>query len=392
MEKTGVSAVDYRIVKEGETQLLVPLEEGPVKFPSFFNPQGRFVREVSIVCYKAFADSTALTRSDLTFADSLAGTGARGIRVAKEVPEFIRVYLNDISSTSLDLARRSAITNGVEEKCVFSKSEACAFLSSRQESLGERFDVVDVDPFGTPSPFVDCALRATRHGGMLSISATDTAVLCGVYPQVAQRKYLGLPVRTDYAHEVGMRLMFGLLAMTAMRFESSIQPLFCHHDMHYFRIYCTVEIGNRYSRQNEEEIGFVLHCFRCGYRSIMPRHDLGSKLALKAEGLECPSCHEGILKLGGPLWIGRIQLAEFVERCGRLSELSIFQPELDQPLYYDIATLSDEMGLRTPKIGDVISELKSTGHSASRTRLDPTAVRTDAPLEELRKLVAQLSR
>ena len=139
---------------------MVPEQDAPTKFPTFFNPRGRFVRDVSIACYKAFA--LAEKRNDLVFADSLAGSGARGIRVANEAKDFSSVIINDISSTSLDLARRSAELNHVADKCKFSRSEVSAFLSVRQENNGDRFDVVDVDPFGTPSPFIDCALRSLK--------------------------------------------------------------------------------------------------------------------------------------------------------------------------------------------------------------------------------------
>ena len=118
--------------------------------------------------------------------------------MANEVLEFDRVFLNDISPVSIELAQIAARQNRVEQKCIFSQEETCAFLSGRVPNHGERFDAVDLDPFGTPSPFVDDALRATKHGGILSVSATDTAVLCGIYPSVAQRKYLGLPLRTEY--------------------------------------------------------------------------------------------------------------------------------------------------------------------------------------------------
>ncbi len=378
-------------IKEGSTELIVPDQIEPTKYPSFFNPRGKLVRDVSIICYSACV--SALKKSgthadDLTFADSLCGTGARGIRVATEVRDVDRVFLNDVSSLSIDLAKRSAKENGVEQRCVFSQEEACSFLSARNPNEGERFDIVDVDPFGTPSPFVECALRAVKHGGMLSISATDTAVLCGVYPRVAQRKYLGLPLRTDYSHEIGMRLIFGLLSMGAMRLESSIKPLFCHHDMHYFRAYCTVEIGNSYSRQNESEIGYVLHCFRCGSRKVVSR----TNFFLDIEGnLKCSECTTQGVKFAGPLWIGKIQSQDFVANCARNSELGLFQSESDIPLYYDLTEMSDIMETRTPKIMDVITELNSIGHSAGRTRLNRNAVRTDAPPKDLRKILARLS-
>jgi len=379
-------------IREGLTELIVPDQIEPTKYPSFFNPRGKLVRDVSIICYSVLASTLkegGAHSDDLTFADSLCGTGARGIRVANEVREVDRVFLNDVSSLSIDLAKRSAKENGVEQRCVFSQEEACSFLSARNPNIGERFDIVDVDPFGTPSPFVECALGAVKDGGMLSISATDTAVLCGVYPRVAQRKYLGLPLRTDYAHEIGMRLIFGLLSMSAMRLESSIKPLFCHHDMHYFRAYCSVEIGNSYSRQNESEIGFVLHCFKCGSRKVASRSNFFMDIEAN---LKCSECASTGVKFAGPLWIGKIQSQEFVARCAKNSDLSLFQPESDIPLYYDLTEISDIMGTRTPKIMDVITEVKSIGHSAGRTRLNWNAVRTDAPAGDLRKILARLSR
>ena len=92
------------------------------------------------------------------------------------------------------------------------------------------------------------------------------------------------------------------------------------------------------------------------------------------------------------MWIGKIQSEKFVASCAALSQKTLFEQELDLPLYYDIADFSDKMGVRTPKILVVISELKKSGHSASRTRLNPTAVRTSAPLPELRKILVALAR
>ncbi len=388
----ALSSPNTRKLLEGKTTLIVPEGVEPVKYPSFFNPKGRFVRDVSLVCYRAYAET--LQRNDslaykLSFADSLSGTGGRGIRVANELSDYFdRIFLNDVSPTSIELAEESAKENGVIGKCYFDQEEVCSFLQTREKNNGERFDVVDLDPFGTPSPYVDCCIRATKHAGLLSISATDTAVLCGVYPKVAQRKYLGLPLRTDYAHEIGLRLIFGLLALTAMRFEASVRPLFCHHDMHYFRAYCLVEIGNNFSRQNEAEMGYVLHCFRCGYRKILVREEFGSDLTVQ---LLCPDC-SGTMKVGGPLWAGRIQSKDFVAKCAAISDLSLFEEELDLPLYYDLSEISDTMEIRTPKITDVIRELESSGHLAGRTRLNRKAIRTEAPLRELRETLARLAR
>jgi len=386
-----LNSIASRVLREGKTSLLVPELLEPRKYPSFFNPRGKLVRDVSLACYESYARTfrSGGESQRLSFADCLSGTGARGIRVANELPMlFDRIFLNDISPTSIELAKRSAIENGVQDRCFISQEESCAFLLTRTLNQGERFDVVDVDPFGTPSPYIDCAIRAVTHGGMLSVSATDTAVLCGVYPKVAQRKYLGLPLRTDYSHEIGLRLIFGLLSMTAMRMEASITPLFCHHDMHYFRAYCLVDIGNAFSRQNELEIGYVLHCFKCSYRKISRRDEF---LTDMGANLKCPNCSQSSLKIGGPLWAGNIQSRDFIAKCAEISELSLFEEESDIPLYYDLTELADSMQIRTPKIADIMSSLETGGHLATRTRLNRNAIRTDAPLQEIRAALAQLS-
>ena len=372
------------MIEEGGVSLVVPESVSPSKLPAFFNPKGKFVRDVSIACYNAFGES----KSGLVFADSLAGIGVRGLRVAKQVASVSHVFLNDVNPSAISLAKKSASMNHVSDKCSFSTSEVCSFLDTRVG--GERFDIVDVDPFGTPSPFIDCAIRATKDGGMLSVAATDSAVLCGVYPSVAERKYLGRSLRTDYSHEVGLRLVIGLIAMTAMRLETGIYPLFSHHDMHYFRVYVLMKVGNSHSRENERKIGFIGHCFRCGHRTIISKDVTLDTLENRFVG--CPACANKSVKLGGPLWIGNIQSINFVHNCAKLSTLDIFSDELDIPLYYDLTGLSQDLHLRTPRINDVISRLQASGHLAGRTRLNPQAVRTDAPLSELRSLVAELAR
>ncbi|SRR5579875_645190 len=389
-----------RIVEEGGVSLLVPDSLDPQKLPAFFNPKGKLVRDVSIVCYGAFASSGA---KNVSFADSLAGIGARGLRVARSVESVSQVFMNDVNPSAIALAKKSCEMNHLESKCTFSTSEVCSFLVSR-EGIRDRFDIVDVDPFGTPSPFVDCAIRSVSDDGLLSLAATDSAVLCGVYPAVAERKYLGRSLRTDYAHEVGIRLIFGLLAMTAMRLETGIVPLFSHHDMHYFRAYAKIKVGNTHSRENERCIGFITHCFNCGFRATLPKEEiLDPSSSTRKKGANskypsnhargvCPACSKQALKLGGPLWIGNIQSKTFVESCSKISGMQIFgEGELDIPLYYDLTFISQSLAVRTPRINDVISRLREAGHLAGRTRLNPQGVRTDASIAQVRSAVKELA-
>ena len=36
-----------------------------------------------------------------------------------------------------------------------------------------QFDCVDIDPYGSPSPFIDAAVQCVSEGGLLMVTATD---------------------------------------------------------------------------------------------------------------------------------------------------------------------------------------------------------------------------
>ena len=101
--------------------------------------------------------------------------------------------------------------------------------------------------------------------------------------------------------------------------------------MHYFRTYTKISVGNAHSRENERNIGYILHCFRCGYRSVVRRDEFFSQSKKDSDAqfsLDCPSCRASKLRIGGPLWIGKIQSKDFVGSCSKISKLSVFEQEI----------------------------------------------------------------
>lgn len=49
---------------------------------------------------------------------------------------------------------------------------------------------VDLDPYGSPSVFLDSAVQSVADGGILMCTATDMAVLCGGNGEVCYSKYV----------------------------------------------------------------------------------------------------------------------------------------------------------------------------------------------------------
>ena len=370
----------FEEIVEGDTRILVPkgsiTDIVPPKKPAFFNPKAKINRDFSMVAYAAFWRSF---EGPKVFLEGLGGTGARGLRVSNEL-EAESIIINDLNPTALEMARESARRNGIKN-VEFSEREVCRFLSEHSRK-GSRGSIVDVDPFGSPAAYFDCAIRATMHGGMLSSAATDLQVLNGLWQSACKRRYGGVPIRVEYGDEIAIRLVLGCLRTVAARLGVKIDPLFVESEMHYYRTY--VRILNR--PDLEENIGYVLHCKSCGHRKISP------KLMQ-----ECEMCGSSI-DVAGPLWIGKIFDAGFLQAmldeipdlnidksCKRTIEKGLAEAGL-AGTYFTVDEIASKTKSSPPKLENVIRGLERSGFSASLTAFNPTGFRTDADISHIAKV------
>ncbi len=370
----------FQEIIEGTTKLLVPkkslTDKVPPKKPAFFNPKAKLNRDFSIIAYAAF-----LNRFDgpKIFLEGLSGIGARGLRVANEL-EIDKIVINDLNPSALKIAEYSANLNGIKN-IEFSEKEACRFFSDHSKK-GERGSIVDIDPFGSPAAFFDCGIRATMHGGLLSIAATDLQVLNGLFQGACKRKYGGVPVRTKYGNEIAIRLVLGSLRAVAARLGVEIIPMFVESEMHYYRIY--VKVRNRPDQQ--ENLGYILHCKNCGYR----------KITLEQEQ-ECELCKLKI-SIAGPLWIGKIFDKEFVQNmllenfkletdkgCEKILSKCLEEAEM-AGTYYTVDEIASIMKASPPKLEKAITSLRENNFLASVTVFNPTGFRTNANINEIIKI------
>jgi tRNA (guanine26-N2/guanine27-N2)-dimethyltransferase len=281
------------------------------------------------------------------------------------------------------------VINNVQERCRFSVNEVCKFLS---EHIGRerRFGIVDLDPFGTPAPYLDCALRALADDGLLSITATDTPVLCGIYPDVSVRRYYGRSIHTEYGNEVGLRLLLGLISMTASRLELGVKPLFSHSTRNYLRVYLRLKVGSQYADAMPDSLGYIFHCFSCHNRSFGRREN--SKT--------CCRCNKQ-MKTAGPLWIDRIMDSVFMDsmqdsldkckvdkKCERI--LAIAREEIGIPTYFSVDRIGEELKITPPAMANIIKALEERGFEASRTSLKASGFRTNAKHEEVLQVLRAL--
>ena len=64
------------------------------------------------------------------------------------------------------------------------------------------FHIIDLDPYGSPAPFLDSAIQAIVEGGLLMVTCTDMAVLCGNHGETCYAKYGSYPVKSKFCHEM----------------------------------------------------------------------------------------------------------------------------------------------------------------------------------------------
>lgn len=409
----GAAGSEAAETVEGSTRLFVPAASlagrVPPREPAFFNPRARLSRDISVVAYAAFAAPDAACSSLL---DALSGLGARGLRAANEAG-IGRVVLNDLNAEALALAGRSASANGLG-RVELSRNDACRFLLSGQGrragggGRSGRADIVDIDPFGSPAPYLDCCLRAVARGGMLSMTATDLQVLNGLFPAACLRRYGGVPVRrVQFGDEVSLRLMLGCLCRIAGRLDLSVVPLLVHSDQHYYRAY--VRVAGRADQSGM--IGYLHACRRCGGRGAgRPAGEAAARAApcgrrgdgrakrrpaARGPPASCPDCGAPHPDAAGPLWTGPLFDERFVRlagghaarlpvgrECAELLEKAAAEAPLP-PAYHTLDEVASRLGTHPPKLTQVVRSLRGSGFGASPTLFSPTGFRTDAGIGEI---------
>ncbi|MFQ5891611.1 MAG: tRNA (guanine(10)-N(2))-dimethyltransferase, partial [Candidatus Methanofastidiosia archaeon] len=125
--------------REGKARILAPkFEKLTSRAKVFYNPEMSFDRDLSSLLISSSADR-------LEVCDALSGTGIRGIRYALECKS--KVHLNDLNPKSYKLIKENLKLNNIEAEV----SNIDANILLREI----KFDVVDIDPFGSPVYYLD---------------------------------------------------------------------------------------------------------------------------------------------------------------------------------------------------------------------------------------------
>jgi len=363
------------------------------KAPVFYNPRMEVNRDLAVLALQVYQ---RMVNRKLSVSEPLTGCGIRGIRLAREVEGVDKVVINDISPEAAKLAKFNVKNNKLAKQVDVFNEDANFFLS-KYAAPRKRFDYVDIDPFGSPAPYMDSAIRAIRDGGLLALTATDMAPLCGVHPRACVRKYGGKPLRTEYCHELALRLLIGCLAVTAAKHDVGIRVMFSYSAYNHVRTYALMSYGAKEADKNIRSIGYILHCFKCFHRET-------AKGMIPFLKKDCPECNSK-LYAAGSLWLGEMWDERFCAKMQKEAKdrklrrgeeihkmLSLVAKESQAPIaYYVVDKLCDKWGLPIPPMSRIIEELRKNSFQTVPTHFSSKALRTNASAGVMKEIVTRLA-
>lgn len=360
------------------------LSEGKISFTIgkgvFYNPEMELCRDIFSLAIGALGEKMGV-------ADCMCASGVRGLRYKKENRNVKSLALVDLSRKAVANARKNAAMNKMKCKCLH--VDANQFLY-RNES-----DFVELDPFGSPVPFINDAARSFRtlKKGYMSVTATDMAVLCGAHHAACLKNYSTVPLNNEFCHENAVRILAATVIRACAPFSIGARPIFSISHRHYVKVLFELEKGSEQAVAAVKSNGFVSYCPKCLFRE--------AKRQFPKEA--CPKCaHQA--QFGGPLYLGALWSQPLVKEMLRLNisrrykksaaiekmlSTILAESAINAYGYYDLHLLAKKFQKPIFSMDDALEKMREKGFAASRTHFCPTAIRTDAPHEAVLGILAK---
>ncbi|KAK9924856.1 hypothetical protein M0R45_033203 [Rubus argutus] len=334
--------------------------------------------------------------------EALSASGLRALRYAREVEGIGQVVALDNDKVSAEACRRNIKFNG---SVACSKVES-HLVDARVHMLThpKEFDVVDLDPYGSPSVFLDSAIQAVADGGMLMCTATDMAVLCGGNGEVCYSKYGSYPLRGKYCHEMALRILLACIESHANRYKRYIVPVLSFQMDFYVRVFVRVYSSASAMKNTPLKLSYVYQCIGCDSFHLQPIGRTVTKNTsvryLPGFGpvvpQDCSDCGKKF-NMGGPIWSAPIHDQEWVTSIlsdvksmkdrypayDRISAvLTTISEELpDVPLFLSLHNLCATLKCTSPSAVIFRSAVINAGYRISGTHVNPLGLKSDAPMD-----------
>lgn len=334
--------------------------------------------------------------------EALSASGLRALRYALEVEEVGKVVALDNDKVSVEACRRNIKFNGsvASSKVESHLEDARVYMLTHLKE----FDVVDLDPYGTPSVFLDSAVQSVADGGMLMCTATDMAVLCGGNGEVCYSKYGSYPLRGKYCHEMALRILLACIESHANRYKRYIVPVLSVQMDFYVRVFVRIFTSASAMKNTPLKLSYVYQCTGCDSFHLQPVGRTATKNTcvryLPGFGpvvpQECGDCGKKY-NMGGPIWSAPIHDQEWVtfildnvntmkDRYPAYDKISavlttISEELSDVPLFLSLHNLCATLKCTSPSAVIFRSAVINAGYRISGTHVNPLGLKSDAPMD-----------
>ncbi|KAI5442719.1 probable tRNA (guanine(26)-N(2))-dimethyltransferase 1 [Lathyrus oleraceus] len=334
--------------------------------------------------------------------EALSASGLRALRYAREIEGIGQVVALDNDPASVEACRRNIQFNG---SVAISKVES-HLADARVYMLAnpKEFDVVDLDPYGSPSVFLDSAVQAVADGGILMCTATDMAVLCGGNGEVCYSKYGSYPTKGKYCHEMALRIVLASIESHANRYKRYIVPVLSVQKDFYLRVFVRIYTSASAMKNTPLKLSYVYQCTGCDSFHLQPLGRASTKNAsvryLPGFGpvvpQDCTDCGKKFI-MGGPIWSAPIHdqewVASIIADVYRMKSsypayehisaiLNTISEELpDVPLFLSLHNLCATLKCTSPSAVIFRSAVINAGYRISRSHVCAIGLKSDAPMD-----------
>lgn len=317
------------------------------KSPGYYSEAMIISRDITVTILKNYFEKR------FSALDILGGSGVRGLRIEKECGA--DVTINDRNPGAIKIIEMNKKLNDSNAKITKLDASKCFPKGF--------YDYIDIDPYGTPVPFIDSAIRSIKNHGVIGVTATDLPNLTGTNMEKGIKLYHSRIIRNYFSHETGLRALIAFIVKRAGEYEFSALPLISYFGGYYYRIFFRMEKGSKRVEKNLEYVQEI--------HGLSIRH------------------------LFGPIWIGDIHDREFLNKMkifdymqssGKIESLKKIWANENILFFYSLENISRKFGTNIPKIEDVIVALGERGYKASRTQFDPVGIKTNASFLALKKI------
>ena len=356
----------------------------------------------------------------ITILEGMCATGLRAIRYARELDDVKCIVANDLDPTAALAVENNKRYNALESEEVKARVDKivtnCGDVRVVALQHEKCFDVVDLDPYGTPSQQLESAVLAPVEGGLLCVTATDMSVLCGNNGEVGWTKYASYPLKAKYCHEQSTRILLAAIQSAAVKNRRYIVPVLSTQIDFYARVYVRVYSSAVNCKSAASNLSYVFQCVGCDSFELQPlgrleekSHErtgktytrfMPGKLSATVEHNEhgdrkCHNCGWG-MNVGGPIWSAPVHDKQWVESVLKdvkessderypgkekvRALLTNCSEELsDSPLHYCLHSMAGTLKITPPTLALFRSAIINAGYKVSGVHCNQLAVKTNAP-------------